>query len=44
MLYLHMSVDSAKATVCLAKAVNEKYPKGLAYKAWKNLQKHYANI
>ena len=37
-----MSLDSAKAKVCLAKACNEKYPKGLAHNAWKNLQKHYA--
>ena len=35
-------MDSAKATVFLAKSCNEKYPKGLAHKAWKNLQKHYA--
>ena len=43
MMYLDMSVDSEKATWCLAKACNDKHPKKLAHEEWKNLHKKYAN-
>ena len=36
MAYLHMSVESAKATGCLAKACDDECPKGLAHVVWKN--------
>ena len=41
MTYLYISVDSAKATGFLAKGCNNKYPKGLAHEALKNLHKKY---
>ena len=44
MVYLHMSVDSAKATGCLVKASGGEYPKGLAQVVQKNLQKKYVKI
>ena len=41
MLYLHINVDSDKDVGCLSRACYDKYPKGLAYLAWKNLHKNY---
>ena len=39
--YLHISMESAKATGFLAKAYENECPKGLVHVAWKNLHKNY---
>ena len=41
MAYLHISVESAKATRFLAKCRDDEYPKGLSHVEWKNLNKKY---
>ena len=40
--YLHMSMESDKATGCLTKECSEKYSKELAHEAWKKLKNIYA--
>ena len=42
MAYLHMEVDSGKATGCLANACDDDYPNGQAYLAWDFLKMKYA--
>ena len=41
-VYLNISVESAKTTAWLKEACYDKYLKGLSHVAWKNVYKNYA--